>query len=178
MTDHKRTYSQRGDDYLLEAQKVCEKEKPAPRCPYCGESMIVAFTRDFDEKISAWYTCNKCLATGPTSRRQATQAEARHAAYVAAMQRCVEPNHPLTLEEVKEQRAVWVEENLCEPVPALFYIKGYPHHSVFVGAFGEDEDFDENVWYDNEDYGVEWRCWFREPTVEERAGTPWRKQTP
>ena len=177
-TDHKRTYSQRGDDYLIEAQRVCGEDKPAPLCPYCGESMVAAFTRGFDEKINAWYMCNKCLATGPPSRRQVTQAEARHTAYVAAMQRCVEPNHPLTLEEVKEQRAVWLEENLCEPVPALFYIKGYPHHSVFIGAFGKDEDFDENVWYDNEDYGVEWRCWLRKPTVEERVTTPWGEQAP
>ena len=27
MTDHKRTYYQRGDDYLLEAQRVCGEDK-------------------------------------------------------------------------------------------------------------------------------------------------------
>lgn len=38
MTDHKRTYYQRGDDYLLEAQRVCGEDKTvqAPICLDCG----------------------------------------------------------------------------------------------------------------------------------------------
>lgn len=41
MTEEKeRTYSQRGDDYLIEAQKVCAEDKPKPPvvCPYCGST--------------------------------------------------------------------------------------------------------------------------------------------
>lgn len=166
-TDHKRTYSQRGDDYLLEAWKVCEKEKPAPRCPYCGTPMVG------EEKIEGayWYECYKCGATAPTE-------ETEQAAYTAAMQRYVEPNHPLTLEAAKEQRVVWMEKHLCEPVPVIFYVDAFPHQSVFVGVFGvgEDEYFDNNVWYNNEDYGVEWRCWLRKPTQEEMSTTPWREK--
>lgn len=38
MTDHKRTYSQRGDDYLIEAQKVCKKNEPVQvvHCKECA----------------------------------------------------------------------------------------------------------------------------------------------
>ena len=79
MTDYKRTYSQRGDDYLLEAQRVCRKGN-APRCPYCGTPMVG------EEKIegTCWYECYKCGATAPTE-------ETVQAAYEAAMQRWQEP---------------------------------------------------------------------------------------
>lgn len=166
MEKHKGVYSQRGDDYLIEAQKVCAEDKPKPPvlCPYCGTPMVG------EERIEGayWYECYKCGATTPTE-------ETVQAAYAAAMQHYVETNHPLTLEEVKEQRAVWLEENLCEPVPVIFYVDAFPHQSVFVGVFGvgEDEYFDNNVWYDNEDYGVEWRCWLRKPTQEEMEAVPW-----
>ena len=43
MTNNKRTFSQRGDDYLLEAQRLCAEDKPAPRCPYCGHVLFCLF---------------------------------------------------------------------------------------------------------------------------------------
>lgn len=35
-----RAYSQRGDDYLIEAQRLCAEDKPKPPvvCPYCGST--------------------------------------------------------------------------------------------------------------------------------------------
>lgn len=140
---------------------------PLPRCPYCGEHMGL----ECNTKNMYWYECYKCGATTP-------QEGAEQAAYEAAMQRWQEPNHPLTLEEAKEQRGVWVEKHLCGPVPVIFYVDAFPHQSVFVGVFGvgENEYFDNNVWYDNEDYGVEWRCWLRKPTDKEMATTPWREK--
>ena len=160
-----RVYSQRGDDYLIEAQRLCAEDKPKPPvvCPYCGHKMVHQYVYG-----DHFFRCPKCRAVAPDKDTEAD-------AYAAAMQRYVEPNHPLTLEEVKEQRAVWLEENLCEPVPVIFYVDAFPHQSVFVGVFGvgENEYFDNNMWYDNEDYGVEWRCWLRKPTQEEMEAVPW-----
>ena len=78
MKKHKGVYSQRGDDYLIEAQRVCAEDKPKPPvlCPYCGTPMVG------EERIEGayWYECYKCGATAPT-------AETEQAAYEAAMQR-------------------------------------------------------------------------------------------
>lgn len=81
MTDHMRTYSQRGDDYLIEAQRVCgedkrEYDKPAPRCPYCGGKME---KQDYG-RVCFWRRCPKCRATSPS-------ANTAEEAYAAAMQR-------------------------------------------------------------------------------------------
>lgn len=181
-TDHKRTYSQRGDDYLIEAQRVCGEDKPAPLCPYCGESMVAAFTRGFDEKISAWYTCNKCLATGPTSHRQVTQAEAKQAAYAAAMQRYVEPNRVLTLEEVQnlayvdyeQQHILSVEYRLAETlIPCVVTLEILSKIGILELYDGANMRLMEKAIY-----GKRWRCWLRKPTVEERAAAPWGEQAP
>lgn len=78
---------------------------------------------------------------------------------------------PLTLEESKSQRAVWIEDDGCEYetdlFPAIYDGKGFPNHSVF------SEHGDESVWYDNGEYGVSWRCWLRKPTDAEREDVPW-----
>lgn len=167
MTEEKdRTYSHRGDDYLLEAQRVCGEDKrgqdkPTPRCPYCGHKMVHQYVYG-----DHFFRCPKCRAVAPDKDTEAK-------AYEAAMQRWQEPNRMLTLEEVKEQRAVWLEENIGAPRPTIFYANGYLHHSVFMGGFGDSDDVDSNVWYDDEDYGVDWRCWLRKPTQEERERTPW-----
>ena len=172
MTDHKRTYSQRGDDYLLEAQKVCEKEKPAPRCLLCGEEMHLgyAFTSNIVEghKRKWRYYC-KCGLWFPLM-------DTPEEALFIAQKRWQEPNRVLTLEEVKEQRTVWLEKVDFYPVPAIFYSYRYPHHSVFGGKFEGRDDFDDNNLYDNEDYRVAWRCWLRKPSAEEMSTTPWREK--
>lgn len=138
--------------------------KPIPRCPYCGGEMKKRLLSDY--KTLCFWLCPKCNATSPS-------ADTAEEAYTAAMQRWQEPNRMLTLEEVKEQRAVWLEENIGEPRPTIFYANGYLHHSVFMGGFGDSDDVDSNVWYDDEDYGVDWRCWLRKPTQEERKNVPW-----
>lgn len=172
MKKHKGVYFQRGDDYLIEAQRVCgedkrEYDKPTPRCPYCGGEMEKRVFSDYG--ILRFWCCPKCRATSPW-------ANTAEDAYAAAMQRCVEPNRVLTLEEVKEQRAVWLEDKASEPELAFFRLSAYPHHSVFTEGIIETNLTNDDVYCDNKDYGKYWRCWLRKPTREEMEGTPWMNQ--
>ena len=72
-----RAYSQRGDDYLIEAQKLCAEDKPKPPvvCPYCGHKMVHQYVYG-----DHFFRCPKCRAVAPDKD---TEAEA----YEAAMQR-------------------------------------------------------------------------------------------
>ena len=164
MTDYKRTYSQRGDDYLLEAQRVCRKGN-APRCPYCGTPMVG------EEKIegTCWYECYKCGATAPTE-------ETVQAAYEAAMQRWREPNRVLTLEEVRER----YEEGTSDS-PLWIDFKQLPVLSRWYALQVSDVFFaTDTVGYyltgQAEKYNFDWRCWLRKPTQEEMATTLWREK--
>lgn len=99
MKKHKGVYSQRGDDYLIEAQRVCgedkrEYDKPTPRCPYCGGEMKKRVLSDYG--MLCFWRCPKCRATSPS-------ANTAEDAYTAAMQRWQEPNRVLTLDEVRER---------------------------------------------------------------------------
>lgn len=141
--------------------------KPIPRCPYCGGEMKKRVLRDYG--ILCFWSCTKCRATSPS-------AYTTEDAYAAAMQRCVEPNRVLTLEEVKEQRAVWLEDKASEPEPTIFHLNAYPHHSAFTGSVIEAGLTNDDVYCDNKDYGKYWRCWFRKPTKEEMATMPWREK--
>lgn len=153
-----REYSQRGDDYLLEAWKVCEKEKPAPRCPYCGHKMGRYYAYD-----DFFFRCPKCRVASPD---RDTEAEA----YAAAMQRYVEPNRMLTLEEIKELRAVWVEDISRGIAPAIVFPNDTKKYSCVVADYDASDD---NVWFDNAEYGKHWRCWLRKPTKEEMEAVTW-----
>lgn len=155
MTD--RVYSQRGDDYLLEAQRVCGKEKPAPRCPYCGSEMKKRVLSDY--KTLCFWLCPKCSATSPS-------ADTAESAYTAAMQRWQEPNRVLTLSELKEYNGfVW-----CEYwKDASYNCPGYAENS----ALRVDGEL-LSCWEESQSgYDKYWRCWLRKPTKEEMEGTPW-----
>ena len=84
-----------------------------------------------------------------------------------------EMKKPLALEQVKEKRAVWIEDDGCETgqelYPALYDAKGYPHHTVFIY---QDEG---HAWLDNLLYGITWRCWETRPTEEEMAAAEWEE---
>lgn len=176
MTDHKRTYSQRGDDYLLEAQRVCGEDKrgqdkPAPRCPYCGTPMVG------EERIEGayWYECYKCGATAPTE-------ETEQAAYTAAMQRWQEPNRVLTLGEVQVLAYAGYEQQHVLAVEYRAIIKGGAN--VFRPCVVAPERLRMiEIWeiyngasmtlMEKSMYGKRWRCWLRKPTQEEREAAPW-----
>lgn len=90
---------------------------------------------------------------------------------MAGMQR------PLTLEQVKENRAVWIEDDGCETgeelYPALYYAEGYPQHTVFT--YLDEDRGEEDAWLNNTEYGITWRCWATKPTEEERANAEWEE---
>lgn len=158
MINHKGVYSQRGDDYLLEAQRVCEKEKPAPRCPYCGHKMVHYYVYG-----DHFFCCPKCRVASPD---RDTEAEA----YEDAMQRWQEPNRVLTLDEIKELRAVWVEDISRGIAPAIVFPNDTKNYSCVIADYDAPDD---NVWFDNAEYGKHWRCWLRKPTQEEMEAVPW-----
>ena len=161
MINHKGVYSQRGDDYLLEAQRVCRKGN-APRCPYCGTPMV------WEEKIegTCWYECYKCGATAPTE-------ETVQAAYAAAMQRWQEPNRVLTLEEIISKVSdavggvpVWVEQQELGWAWAGWQVLRGTERCVLM--FGPTVGI-----ADTQNINRTWRCWLRKPTRAETEDTPW-----
>lgn len=170
-----RVYSQRGDDYLLEAQRVCgedkrEYDKPTPRCPYCGTPMVG------EERIERayWYKCYKCGATTPTEKTE-------QAAYKAAMQRWLEPNRVLTMEEVEdacnledESVLLWIEYN-CNGKCTLAYqyctVKETEEVIYLLKLY-----MDVEIEFKKSDYGKRWRCWLRKPTQKEMEAVPWEEE--
>lgn len=157
MADHKRTYSQRGDDYLIEAQKVCAEDKPKPPvvCPYCGHKMGRYYAYD-----DFFFRCPKCRATSPS----AYMAED---AYAAAMQRYVKLNRVLTLKELKAYNGfVWCEYR----EHADYSCPGYVENGTLC------VDGDSLSWEESQsEYGKYGRCWLRKPTQEEMEAVPWEK---
>lgn len=161
MTDHKRTYSQRGDDYLLEAWKVCEKEKPAPRCPYCGHKMGRYYAYD-----DFFFRCPKCRVASPD---RDTEAEA----YEAAMQRWKEPNRVLTLDELRE----YCKQD-AGAAPLWVEFSGIPSASRWMVACTPNETFCNDTIRNYcgclfTVYKKAWRCWIRKPTREEMEAVTW-----
>ena len=169
MTDHKRTYSQRGDDYLLEAQRVCEKEKPAPCCPYCGGEMKKRVLSDYT--ILCFWLCPKCSATSPS-------ANTAEDAYTAAMRRWKEPNRVLTLGEVQnlayvdyeQQQVLSGEYRLADALFPCVVV----HESLSKIGILELYDGANMRLIEKAIYGKKWRCWLRKPTQEEREAVAWK----
>lgn len=163
MINHKGVYSQRGDDYLIEAQRLCAEDKPKPPvlCPYCGHKMVHQYVYG-----DHFFCCPKCRAVAPDKD---TEAEA----YAAAMQRWQEPNNYLVRAEVldrckqgAEARPLWVEFRRNDLRSRWMVVDTPPT------VFGTDTV--KNYFADMcEQYGIHWRCWLRKPTQEEMEGTPW-----
>lgn len=163
MTDHKRTYSQRGDDYLIEAQRLCAEDKPnlPVLCPYCGHRMVHQYVYG-----DHFFRCPKCRAVAPDRDIEAE-------AYEAAMQRWQEPNDYLVRAEVldrckqgAEARPLWVEFRRNDQRSRWMVVDTPPT------VFGTDtvKDYFANMC---EQYGILWRCWLRKPTQEEMEAVPW-----
>lgn len=147
---------------------------PTPKCPV-GHTMKL-----FQVAAGGWrYGCTRCatsfksrkgISCGWLSPIKSTKERAAEAAM-----KCT-PKKLLTLEEVKERRTVWIEDTCCdygnELFPAIFKYRGYPHSSVFIADTAEGY---EDVWYDNERYGIDWRCWTSCPTDKESEAAKWEE---
>lgn len=145
---------------------------PLPRCPYCGGEMKKRVLSDYG--MVCFWVCTKCSAMSPS-------ANTAEDAYAAAMQRCVEPNRVLTLEEVEdaceldnETVLLWVEFN-CKGVCTLAYqycTMGEAIATVYMIRPYDEVETD----FSKMEYRKKWRCWLRKPTQEEMATMPWREK--
>lgn len=178
MTEEKeRTYSQRGDDYLIEAQRLCAEDKPKPPvvCPYCGS--ITPKTV---------YVCSPFRSTAVSEAdREAEQRSnierALKACRILALMG-IQPMAPhlyftrFLKDEVAEERAAgmqfglsWLEqadelwafgdtvsEGMAQEI-AMAKELGKPVHTL--PEPGRMEELR--------------RCWLRKPTQEEMEAMPW-----
>lgn len=157
--------------------------KPAPRCPYCGEKM-----RESRSISHCWYMCPYCLSAGPRKiidvtgypNEELAVSDATQKAREAAMKRWQEPNRVLTLEEVADacelddvMVLLWVEFN-CNGVCTLAYqyctIQATTASVYLLKPYDEVEND-----FSKADYCKKWRCWLRKPTAEEMEAVPWEK---
>lgn len=137
---------------------------PLPRCPYCGNEMILRYVCGDN-----FYVCGKCYSTSP-------EKGAREAAYEAAMNRWREPNRVLTLNEVQKRfeqgvdvAPLWVEFGKVPSVSRWMVINAPD------GAFVNDNVKNLLV-ASGYGYNGIWRCWLRKPTAEEVESTPWESK--
>lgn len=149
--------------------------KPAPRCPGCGEEMRLQQGDVGAPWEWSFYRCAQCGWTGPADHKP-------EAAYTAAMQRYVEPNRVLTLGEVQNLAYVRYEQKHILVVEYRAIIKGA--ENVFRPCVIANERLRMvEIWeiyngasmtlMEKSMYGKRWRCWLRKPTQEEREAAPW-----
>lgn len=147
-------------------------------CPWCGAEMYPTASAKVPQiEWCACYICPDCpCVNSPEVEGFKTAEEALEAAKAAALRRYTPPLKPMTLEEVKEVKAVWIEdpeqEYESKLYPAIYWGVGNGSYSVFVADI---DDGEERAWYRNEEYGTWWRCWSRKPTDEERSAAGWEK---
>lgn len=153
--------------------------KPLPRCPYCGGEMEI----DTFENYLGWCgqaVCKACKSRGVLKRYYMQQGEAERAAYEAAMQRYVEPNRVLTLEEIIDKVfdaisgvPVWVEHINDTGQKLAWKLSGW---QVVRGAERCVLIFETEYRVNTRNINKTWRCWLRKPTQKEMATMPWREK--
>ena len=138
-----------------------------PTCPYCGAEMRI-------DPLHLQYNKQyryKCFADMVLAPSRFTEEEALS----AAMQRYVEPNRVLTLDEVvawgnAEARPVYIELNAPNGQARMH-----------VGLYGGVTDVSIAMYTSAEDwqlmpqnrYGERYRFWLHRPTDEERQSVAW-----
>ena len=128
-------------------------------CPYCGKEMVRYFDMSW-----CWYECIECGAQSPNGTSE-------DEAYEKAKCRYVLPVKPLTLKEAIafDDHPIWCEyrkiglgfwtDVVLNHRDGRVVLRRYPP----VPFYFEDAD----------KYNVEYRCWARRPTDEERAAAVW-----
>ena len=89
---------------------------------------------------------------------------------------------PLTLDEARELRICWIEEIDAEEIddeeigwefalfPAIWLHKGLDGR---YDLFAIETEIDNICSFKVAEYGINWRCWMRKPTDEERRAVEW-----
>lgn len=114
-----------------------------PKCLYCGAHME-AQKIDRLEKYNFW--CPECGSESPVKD---DEKKAYDAANIARIKK------PLTLREVYEHRAVWIE-----------------HKMGFVRPIVFDKELKSGFLV--EEYSYTWRAWLGYPSENDRKSAPWQ----
>lgn len=134
-------------------------DRPAPRCPHCGQETVL---RDWHDVFFGKGNCYECACGARTPIKVSPDA-----AYSAAMARYVEANRVLTLAEAAER----AKAHPLEPL----YMDTKEQNVHGSGAFTRAE----GVLYITErpeefpGYNERWVFWLRRPTDEEREAAGW-----
>lgn len=178
MTEEKeRTYSQRGDDYLIEAQKVCAEDKPKPPvvCPYCGST--------------APKTVYVCSPFRPTAVSEADREAEQRANIERALKACrilammgIQPLAPhlyftrFLKDELAAERAAGMQFGLSwlEQADEL-WVFGDTVSEGMAQEIARAKELGKPVYILPEPGRVEElrRCWLRKPTYKEMEAVPW-----
>lgn len=147
------------------------KEKPMPKCPYCGWEMKYHFDYPM-EYCDVQFYCKHCNAMSPSARGSKTSTESVEKtieeAYEKAMRLYEEPNRILTIEEIKTYKGfVW-----CESIYENAFWPAYVENQKLYVDNAIDEIEEEVI----DSYGIVWRCWLRKPSEKERESVCWKKK--
>lgn len=63
-----------------------------------------------------------------------------------------------------------IELTIAKEEPAIVFPTDSKNYSCVVADYDASDD---NVWFDNAEYGKHWRYWLRKPTQEEMEAVPW-----
>ena len=147
------------------------KEKPMPKCPYCGWEMKYHFDYPM-EYCDVQFYCKHCNAMSPSARGYKTSTESVEKtieeAYEKAMRLYEEPNRVLTIAEIKTYKGfVW-----CESIYGNAFWPAYVENQKLYVDNAVDEIEEEAI----DLYGVVWRCWLRKPSEKELESVCWKKK--
>lgn len=172
-----RTYSQRGDDYLIEAQRLCAEDKPKPPvvCPYCGSTAPKTV-----------YVCSPFRATAVSeadreAEQRANIERALKACRILAMMG-IQPLAPhlyftrFLKDELMAERAAGMQFGLSwlEQADEL-WVFGDTVSEGMAQEISRAKELGKPVHTLPEPGRVEelMRCWLRKPTQEEMEAVPW-----
>lgn len=151
-------------------------DKVTPKCPYCPADKDHPGGVEMGEIAASnacYYVCRRCESESPTILREecASDEDMCKRAYVAAMRRYQPENRVLTLEELRSiKQTVCIEYRNCGNVffteyALVDYSRG--DGMSFTTRYGGRDKPSRKT------HGVEWRCWMRRPTDDERKAVGW-----
>lgn len=140
-----------------------------PKCPFCGETMVVKTT--FFDKFSGRHTahakCWPCGAQGPVAKGSSadvTMNRAKKYALRRPLQR------PLRWEAIETLPVVWLEDNYKSAVLPAFPEPPAGCDGSFMSFMTKGIKM---IHVSKNDYGKRWRAWAALPTMEDRRSTKW-----